>query len=116
MMFLSSPVQILIYRSLAQIGNSSVKKLKSALHAKYLRKLQNMKRKQNLRGFKKHQSQERLKLIEQSWKHLPPLQQLRFTLIILWHATPTLYQIINHIKYFGSRWFDRKLYPAHWVK
>lgn len=75
-----------------------------------------MKRRQSLKGFESFQSKERKANLERDWKYLPPLQQLRFTLIILWHSAPTLYQIINHIKYFGSRWFDRKLYQAHWVK
>jgi len=34
----------------------------------------------------------------------------------IWHATPTLYQIINHIKYFGLRWLTYRVYPAHWVR
>lgn len=75
-----------------------------------------MKRKEVRTGFKKFQSEQRLAAIERDWKYLSPVQQLRFTLLILWHASPTLYQIIEHIKYFYLRWLDVRLYPAHWVK
>lgn len=75
-----------------------------------------MKRRKVLKGFIRHQSKERLAKIERDWKYLPPYQQLRFTLIILWHSAPTLYQIINHIKYFWLRWITARIFPAHWVK
>jgi len=75
-----------------------------------------MKRRQSLKGFDSFQSKERKANLERDWKYLPPLQQLRFTLIILWHSAPTLYQIINHIKFFYLRWLTYRVYPAHWVR
>ena len=75
-----------------------------------------MKQRKRLRGFQKHRSRERLAEVERNWKYLSFIQQMRITLIIYWHATPTLYQIINHIKYFGRRHLERLFYPAHWLK
>lgn len=75
-----------------------------------------MKRRKTLTGFKKFRSEERLEIIKRDWKYLPPLQQLRFTLLILWHASPTFYQVIEHIKYSYLRWLTYRFVPAHWVR
>jgi hypothetical protein len=34
---------------------------------------------------------------------------------VMWHSTPTLYQFIEHIKYFYARWLAIRLYSAHWL-
>ena len=75
-----------------------------------------MKRRKRLKGFQKFRSEERLHKITLAWGYLPWYQQIRFALIILWQAKPTLYQIINHIKYFGRRRLERFFYYAHWIK
>jgi hypothetical protein len=75
-----------------------------------------MKRRKVLTGFDKFLSEERRANVERDWKYLPPLQQLRFTLLILWHSSPTLPQIIEHIQFFYLRWLEPRLYPAHWVR
>jgi len=34
---------------------------------------------------------------------------------VMWHSFPTLYQLIEHIKYFYARWLSVRLYSAHWL-
>ncbi len=75
-----------------------------------------MKRREVLTGFRQFQSEKRLNEIELNWQYLPPLQQLRFALLIRWHSFPTLYQLIEHIKYFALRWLTYRVYPAHWLR
>lgn len=45
-----------------------------------------------------------------------PLQRVRIYLLAIWHSAPTLYQIIEHIKYFGLRRLTYRVYPAHWLR
>ena len=75
-----------------------------------------MKRKTNYIGFKNYQSNERLQNINRAWHYLNPAQKFIVYIRVIWHSTPTLYQIINHIKYYYHRWLTYRLYPAHWIK
>lgn len=75
-----------------------------------------MKRRQVLTGFKKHQSEERRAAIERDWKYLPLHQQIRFALLILWHASPTIIEYIDHVSETYTNWLIYHIYSAHWVK
>jgi len=75
-----------------------------------------MKRRTSLSGFTEFQSRERLQNLNRSWQYLSPIQKAWIYARALWHSTPTLYQMIEHIKYFYLRWIDRKIVHAHWVK
>lgn len=75
-----------------------------------------MRRRTTLSGFTKHRSLERLQNINRAWKYLTPLQRAHITLLVLWHSTPTILQIVEHIQYFYGRWLEEHLYPAHWLR
>jgi len=47
---------------------------------------------------------------------LTPWQRLVIFTKVVWFSMPTLYQRIEHIKYFYSRWLAYRIYPAHWVR
>lgn len=75
-----------------------------------------MKRKTQLSEFKKFQGEERLENLNRAWQYLTPAQRAWIYLRVRWHSSPTLHQMIEHVKYNYERWLVCRLYPAHWVK
>jgi hypothetical protein len=75
-----------------------------------------MRRRIYLQGLQKHVSEERRARLNRAWAYLTPWQRAVIYIKIVWHASPTLYQIIEHVKYFYLRWLEVKLYPAHWIR
>lgn len=75
-----------------------------------------MKRRTKYKGLKKHISEERRARLNRAWEHLTRWQRAKIFIKVIWHTTPTLYQHIEHIKYFALRWLEARLYPAHWVR
>jgi hypothetical protein len=66
--------------------------------------------------FQTYQSKERLSNLNRAWRYLTPAQKLSVYFRVLWHSTPSLHQVINHIKYKYDHWLTYQLFPAHWVK
>lgn len=75
-----------------------------------------MRRRIKYNGLKKTISDERLARLNRAWGYMNLWQRVVIYARVVWHSSSTLYQTIEHIKYFYLRWLETRLYPAHWVK
>lgn len=112
MMLWANSAQTHINNAPIKIGNIYPKKDKSKLQ----RRPNDMRRRIRYKGLKKHISEERRARLNEAWQYLTPWQRAIIYIKIRWHSTPTLYQIIEHIKYFYLRWLTLRIYRAHWIQ
>jgi len=75
-----------------------------------------MRRRIKNAGLKRHISEERRARLNSAWGYLTPFQRAVIYIKIIWHSSPTFWQVIEHVKYFYLRWLEVRLYQAHWVR
>lgn len=111
MMLWEYPVQMSINNAQIATGNFYLKNGKNKL----LKRLKSMRRRIIYRGLKKALSNERQARLNQAWAYLSPWQRVVIYTKIQWYSLPSLYQIIEHVKFFYLRWLTYRVYAAHWV-